>query len=57
LRGNEWQTALDFMASGRLDVKALITHRISLEKLPDALQMMRDKKTFFNKVMFTKNRD
>ena len=57
LRGNEWQTVLDFVAARRLPLKELITHRVSLEKLPDAFQMMRSKRTFFNKVMFTKNRD
>jgi len=55
LRGNEWQTTLDFIAARRLPLKDLITHRVSLEKLPDALQMMRDKKHFFNKVIFIKN--
>ncbi|MCX5770281.1 MAG: galactitol-1-phosphate 5-dehydrogenase [Candidatus Hydrogenedentes bacterium] len=54
LRGNEWQTSLDFIAAKRLPLKDLITHRVPLEKLPDALQMMRNKKTFFNKVIFTK---
>ena len=55
LRGNEWQIALDFIAARRLPLNGLITHRVSLEKLPDALQMMSDKRTFFNKVMFAKN--
>ena len=55
IRGNEWQTTLDFIAAQRLPLNDLITHRISLEKLPDALQMMRDKKHFFNKVIFIKN--
>jgi len=55
LCGNEWQTTLDFIALRRLPLKDLITHRVSLEKLPDALQMMRNKKHFFNKVIFIKN--
>jgi L-iditol 2-dehydrogenase len=49
---NEWRLALDSMASGRLDVKPLISHRVGLEDLPDALVMMRDRSDFFNKVMY-----
>jgi L-iditol 2-dehydrogenase len=48
---NEWRLALDFMASGRLDVKPLITHRVRLEGLRDALVMVRDRTEFTNKVM------
>ena len=49
---NEWQLALDFMASGRLAVKPLITHRVPLEALPDTLAMMRDRAEFYNKVLY-----
>lgn len=48
---NEWRLALDAMASGQLNVKPLITHRVSFDALPDALVMMRDKNAFHNKVM------
>ena len=48
---NEWRLALDCMASGRLDVKPLITHRVDLQHLDAALVMMRDRTGFFNKVM------
>lgn len=48
---NEWKLALDFMADGRLDVKPLITHRTGLEGLFRHLEMMRDRREFFNKVM------
>ena len=48
---NEWRLALDFMASGQLDAKPLITHRVGLEGLWDALLMMRDRTAFCNKVM------
>lgn len=48
---NEWRLALDFMATGRLNVKPLITHRVSLEGLWDALLMMRDRTEFSNKVL------
>ena len=48
---NEWKLALDYMASGRLQLKPLITHRVGLEALWDALVMMRDGTEFSNKVM------
>jgi len=49
---NEWQTALQFMASGRLDLKPLITHRFRLDQVDDAFDMMYNRREFFNKVMF-----
>ncbi|MDQ1255595.1 MAG: L-iditol 2-dehydrogenase [Candidatus Hydrogenedentes bacterium] len=48
---NEWRLALDAMASGALDVKPLITHRVGLDGLAGALVMMRDRTAFSNKVM------
>lgn len=48
---NEWRLALDFMASGKLNVTPLITHRTRLEGLNGKLGMMRDRSEFFNKVM------
>ncbi|MCC6694916.1 MAG: galactitol-1-phosphate 5-dehydrogenase [Candidatus Hydrogenedentes bacterium] len=49
---SEWQLTLDFMASGRLDVKPLITHRIGLDALFDRLQAIRDRTEFSNKVLY-----
>jgi len=51
LRGDEWNTALHFMATGKFDPTPLITHRVNLEKLPEALNMMHEKTAFYNKVM------
>jgi L-iditol 2-dehydrogenase len=48
---NEWQLALDFMAAGKLNVKPLITHRVSLEELFPALVRMRDRTVFSSKLM------
>ncbi|MBI3117695.1 MAG: galactitol-1-phosphate 5-dehydrogenase [Candidatus Hydrogenedentes bacterium] len=48
---NEWKLAIDAMASGKLDVKRLITHRTTLDGLWDHLLMMRDRSPFSNKVM------
>jgi len=49
---DEWALAMDYMALGRLEVGPLITHRVGLEELLDALVMMRDRSAFFNKVMY-----
>ena len=48
---NDWKTALEAMLSGRIDPLSLITHRYTLEECPDAFQMIRERKTFNNKVM------
>ncbi|MBN2310285.1 MAG: galactitol-1-phosphate 5-dehydrogenase [Candidatus Hydrogenedentes bacterium] len=48
---NEWALALDTMASGALNVKPLITHRVTLEQLPGTLAGIRDQSEFSNKVM------
>jgi len=52
---NEWTTALDAMGSGRIDVKPLITQRVTLEGLGDALAMVRDRTAFSIKVMCINN--
>lgn len=49
---NEWKLTLDSMASGKIDVRPLITHRVRLDELPGALAMLRDKTPFSNKVMY-----
>ena len=48
---NEWHLALEFMASGRIQVDRLITHRVGLETLPATLVKVRDHTEFSNKVM------
>ena len=48
---NEWKLALEAMASGALDLAAMVTHRTSLEDLPTRLEMVRDRAEFSNKVM------
>jgi L-iditol 2-dehydrogenase len=49
---NDWHLATQAMANGLLDVKPFITHKIRLQEYRPALEMMRDRKEFFNKVMF-----
>jgi len=49
---NDWTLSIEAMASGALDVSRFITHRVNLEDCAGAIEMMRDRKTFYNKVMF-----
>lgn len=50
---NEWRLALDAMASGKLDVKPLITHLLPLDRLMEGLELMRDNSNFYCKVMYS----
>ena len=49
---NEWRTSLQFMNTGTLDMKPLITHRFRLDQIHKAFDMMQSRREFFNKVMF-----
>ena len=42
--GRNFQTVVELMGSGKLDVKALITHRFPIEKAPDAYSVITGKK-------------
>ncbi|HKM44126.1 MAG TPA: galactitol-1-phosphate 5-dehydrogenase [Dysgonamonadaceae bacterium] len=48
---NDWQTAIDCMHNGILDLEPLITHRYSLEDCNTAFETMRSEEDFL-KVMF-----
>jgi L-iditol 2-dehydrogenase len=50
---NEWKLVLQAMASGQLNVKPFITHKVAIEDVYDHLVMMRDGTAFYNKVMYT----
>lgn len=49
---NDWKTALDAIASGKLHVKELISHRFDFSEGEKAFGVMTERKEFFNKVMF-----
>ena len=49
---NEWKNSLDFMNSGRLIAKPLITHRFRLEDCAKVFDMMYRRKEMFTKVLF-----
>jgi len=48
---NEWKQTLEALASGRLDVAPLITHRTNLDGLWNHLQMLRNRSELAIKVM------
>jgi L-iditol 2-dehydrogenase len=50
---DEWQVVVDMVAAGRLDVRSLITHRVTLAEGAQALEMMREGSAFYNKVVLT----
>jgi len=51
---DEWRMALAAMAAGTLRPTELITHRVALAEVPAALEMMRARTEFFNKVMYVR---
>lgn len=52
---DDWRTVLAAMSSGTLNLKPLITHRVPLSRGIAALEMMRDQKEFFAKVLIHPN--
>ena len=48
---DDWRTTLEAIASGTLDLKPLITHKVPLNEGIAALEMMRDQSEFFTKVL------
>ena len=52
---DDWRTTLAAMASGTLNLKPLITHRIPFADGIQALEMMRDQSEFYAKVLLHPN--
>lgn len=50
-RDNDWKESIKVLSEGKLDVKPLITHKIPLSRVNDALDLMYERKEFYNKVM------
>lgn len=48
---SDWNLVVDAMATGKIDVKKLITHKFDLEHMDEGLEIMRDNKEFFAKIM------
>ena len=49
--GKEWHTALHFMQTGQIKVKPMVTHRISLDEIPETFEKIYKRDSFFGKVM------
>lgn len=52
---DDWHRSLAAMASGVIDVKPLITHRVPLDQAWDALCMMKERAHFYCKVLIQPN--
>lgn len=48
---NEWETTLHFMAEGRLQVKPLVSHRITLRDVPEMFLKMYRREIYYNKII------
>lgn len=48
---DDWRTVLQAIASGKLDLSPLITHKVSLKDSTEVLHMMKDKSEFYAKVL------
>jgi L-iditol 2-dehydrogenase len=48
---DDWQTVLQAMSSGKLELEPLITHRIPLPLAYEALLMMKEQREFYSKVL------
>ncbi|MEM7232232.1 MAG: galactitol-1-phosphate 5-dehydrogenase [Planctomycetota bacterium] len=48
---DDWHAVLDAMATKKIDLLPLVTHKVVLEDSFDALKMMRDASEFFSKVL------
>jgi L-iditol 2-dehydrogenase len=53
--GPEWTVSLEMMAGGRLRTAEVVSHRESLDRLPEILGWMGERREFFSKVMFFPN--
>lgn len=53
--GPEWTVSIDMMARGRLRTTEIVSHRERLERLPEVLAWMGERRDFFSKVMFFPN--
>jgi L-iditol 2-dehydrogenase len=48
---NEWRVVLEMLSAGRLNLRPLITHQVPLGEGVAALEMMRDQREFYGRVV------
>lgn len=49
--GREWQATLNFMKEGKIKVKPMVTHRITIDQIPETFERIYKRDSFFGKVM------
>lgn len=55
--GDEWRTAVTFLADGRLRWQPMITHELGLADLPKTLESLGERSIFSSKVLFLPNQE
>lgn len=53
--GEEWHSAAQFMADGRLKWESMITHELGLDALPETMAALGDRSIFSSKILFLPN--
>ena len=49
---HEWETVVHFMSNGKLKIKPLISHRMTLDNTAETFQRMYKKEMVYNKIIF-----
>lgn len=49
---NEWETAIKFVADKKIVSEPVVSHKFKLEQVKEAFNMIREKKEYYNKVIF-----
>ncbi|NLJ38979.1 MAG: galactitol-1-phosphate 5-dehydrogenase [Candidatus Atribacteria bacterium] len=49
--GSDWKAVLEFENSGQANFKPFISHRLTLKEVPEFIQLMKEKKVFYKKVL------
>lgn len=49
--GKEWHSVLHFMKEGKIKVKPMVTHRITIDQIPETFAKLHKRDVFFSKVM------
>ncbi|CUH96707.1 hypothetical protein P22_2797 [Propionispora sp. 2/2-37] len=50
--GREWREAAGFMARGQFNPDKIITHRLSLDEIPETFRKIDEEPFYFNKIIF-----
>ena len=53
LHDHEWETTVRYLASGKINAKPLISHRLPLSAIAETFRKMYNKEILYNKIIFT----